>query len=36
MEPGAGSIDRAIARFGSGSVKPARLIGEEDDESEDS
>ena len=30
------AIDRAIARFGSGSVKPARLIGEGDDESEDS
>ncbi|NCU82692.1 MAG: DNA polymerase IV [Actinobacteria bacterium] len=30
------AIDRAIARFGSGSVKPARLIGEGDDESQDS
>ena len=30
------AIDRAIARFGSGSVKPARLVGEGDDESEDS
>jgi len=30
------AIDRAIARFGSGSVKPARLIGEGDEESEDS
>ena len=30
------AIDRAIARFGSGSVKPARLVGEGDDENEDS
>lgn len=30
------AIDRAIARFGSGSVKPARLVGEGDYESEDS
>lgn len=26
------AIDRAIARFGSGSIKPARLIGESDEE----
>jgi DNA polymerase-4 len=30
------AIDRAIARFGSGSVKPARLIGEGEDQDEDS
>lgn len=30
------AIDRAIARFGSGSVKPARLVGEGEDEGEDS